>query len=187
MKVIECGNPLCDDLKKTEKRSISASDIKVIKKDGWRWCAWCGKERVAGNRKYCSEECRDNCYAFSWPQSEWGLEYHLQKQDFKCADCGFDWRELLDSMIEEYGRRNIVAYNEDGKASSYMFKIFKGRCENKYGKERKPEVDHIVPIKLGGEAVGFDNHQILCHTCHKNKTKIDVSNIAKARRDGKSN
>ena len=42
-------------------------------------------------------------------------------------------------------------------------------------KDLKPEVDHIIPIFKGGESLGLDNHQVICYTCHKAKTKKDVS------------
>jgi len=36
-------------------------------------------------------------------------------------------------------------------------------------------VDHIVPIKQGGERLAIDNLQPLCHKCHAVKTAQDVS------------
>jgi HNH endonuclease len=39
--------------------------------------------------------------------------------------------------------------------------------------ERLPEVDHIVPVYRGGQSIGFENHQAICYTCHKTKTKVD--------------
>ena len=53
---------------------------------------------------------------------------------------------------------------------------------NLHGRGKKPEVDHIVPLALGGDPVGFDNNQVLCYDCHKEKTKIDVGAIAKQKR-----
>lgn len=49
------------------------------------------------------------------------------------------------------------------------------RLKNKVAAERLPEVDHIVPISKGGQALGHDNHQAICYTCHKVKTKKDLS------------
>jgi HNH endonuclease len=46
------------------------------------------------------------------------------------------------------------------------------------------EFDHIVPLELGGGA-GVDNIQALCPRCHRAKTKLDVAQIAKAKRQAK--
>lgn len=44
------------------------------------------------------------------------------------------------------------------------------------------DIDHIVPIALGGNEFDIGNMQILCEDCHKLKTKIDIRKIAKIRR-----
>lgn len=37
-------------------------------------------------------------------------------------------------------------------------------------RDNRAEVDHIIPIFKGGSALGWDNHQLLCKTCHLKKT-----------------
>jgi 5-methylcytosine-specific restriction endonuclease McrA len=49
------------------------------------------------------------------------------------------------------------------------------------GEESRPEVDHIVPLALGGDLVAPSNIQVLCRTCHKKKTALDAVAIADAR------
>lgn len=184
MKKVECQNPIVSDLKKNNKRRYgTATSFKKIVKEGKKYCAWCGGKQVTGNRKYCDEICRDNCYAFTGPQSAHGLEYHLQTQDFKCIGCNFDYKPHLEEVCKKYTKRNVIVYSEDGRAVPWVFDKLKWRIEVVVGKDKKPEVDHIVPIALGGESIGFDNHQVLCNNCHKEKTKGDVSDIAKARRE----
>jgi 5-methylcytosine-specific restriction endonuclease McrA len=39
----------------------------------------------------------------------------------------------------------------------------------------KPEVDHVIPIFKGGQALGLDNHQAICYSCHKGKTSKDLT------------
>lgn len=36
-------------------------------------------------------------------------------------------------------------------------------------------VDHIVPIKMGGEELSSSNLQSLCHSCHNKKTRLENS------------
>lgn len=189
MKKIECKNPKVTELKKGDtRRHINASSFKKIIKNGLKYCAWCGDNRVSGNRKYCNDACRDNCYAFISPQKEYGLEYHLQTQDFKCADCAFDYRQIMDKMDASYKKRNLVGWDENRLgANPWYFGRLRRLVEKDFGRSKKPEVDHIVPIALGGEPVGFDNMQILCFACHKGKTKIDISAIAKMKREKKNN
>ena len=43
------------------------------------------------------------------------------------------------------------------------------------------EADHIIPLELGGETT-LGNLQLLCLLCHKAKTRIDRTAIAKAAR-----
>ena len=35
------------------------------------------------------------------------------------------------------------------------------------------EVDHILPMRLGGSKHNLSNLQVLCRNCHKKKTEID--------------
>jgi 5-methylcytosine-specific restriction endonuclease McrA len=87
-------------------------------------------------------------------------------------------------MDAAYKKRNIVGWDENRlQANPWYFKRLKNLVENEFGRGKKPEVDHIVPIALGGDTVGFDNHQILCYDCHKCKTKVDIGAIAQMKRD----
>lgn len=43
-------------------------------------------------------------------------------------------------------------------------------------------VDHILPLKLGGEEFNPDNCQTLCSWCNKKKNAWDQSLIAKSKR-----
>jgi len=45
----------------------------------------------------------------------------------------------------------------------------------------KFEFDHVIPDQLGGDAE-LANCKLLCVACHKEKTKSDAANIAKAKR-----
>ena len=70
-----------------------------------------------------------------------------------------------------------------------VFERAEGRCEScgtkLYAQDEKhvvrAEVDHVLPDGLGGDATE-DNAQLLCHWCHKGKTKTDKSRMDKAER-----
>lgn len=35
------------------------------------------------------------------------------------------------------------------------------------------KLDHVVPVKFGGGGCWLNNYQLLCHSCHIEKTKLD--------------
>ena len=41
------------------------------------------------------------------------------------------------------------------------------------------KIDHVVPVKHGGGACWLNNYQVLCHECHVQKTKADLSKNVK--------
>ena len=57
----------------------------------------------------------------------------------------------------------------------------KGRCQACDGPTDEFEVDHYIPVALGGTN-DLSNLQALCPPCHKLKTKKDVKDIAKSNR-----
>ena len=62
-----------------------------------------------------------------------------------------------------------------------------GRCEgcgHEFRDGEREEYDHIVPDALRKNA-SLENCQVLCAACHGQKTKGDVTRIAKAKRVSK--
>lgn len=47
-----------------------------------------------------------------------------------------------------------------------------GIC-NKRTNKKLLDIDHIIPINLGGDKFNKDNLRALCKECHKAKTKLD--------------
>jgi 5-methylcytosine-specific restriction endonuclease McrA len=41
------------------------------------------------------------------------------------------------------------------------------------GRKRALTVDHILPIARGGPVMDYDNLQLLCQQCHKEKTRVE--------------
>lgn len=56
-----------------------------------------------------------------------------------------------------------------------------GRCEKCAGVMKRPEIDHILPCAMGGEPTA-ENAMALCHTCHGEKSALDVRMIRKSDR-----
>jgi 5-methylcytosine-specific restriction endonuclease McrA len=169
------NNPKVEELTKSVKeRSYNLSCLQAIKLEELnakgkpkRLCAWCCEnELFHGNQKYCSQNCSDNGMAWAYPQKENSLKFLLMRQDYKCNHCQYDYRPLL----EEIANRSGSKFNVDDLGWGY-FKRLKLNCPF----DRIPEVDHIIPIYKGGESLGNSNHQCICYTCHKIKSKIDNS------------
>ena len=179
------GNPKVLELTKSIKdRSYNLSCLQPIKLEELntkgkpkRLCAWCVTvELFHGNQKYCSQDCSNSARAWAYPQKEDSLRYLLIKQEWKCNDCQFDYKSIMEDMMKKERSRRpyAVAVQDEIPLEAlpwYYFKRLKARSPEKH----RPEIDHVLAIYKGGESLGIDNHQVLCHTCHKNKTKKDLS------------
>lgn len=168
------GNPKAAEITEgTKGRSRTLTALRVVERDGKRYCAWCAEGELPGRQlKYCSDVCRNSIQAWFYPQKEWGLGVLLHRQDWKCNLCAHDWKPVA---LQEHARiyRGYEAYGGipvfGAKLDWILLKYFKGRAEP----ARRPEVDHIIPIFKGGTSIGLDNHQVICYTCHKRKTAAD--------------
>ncbi|WP_460452234.1 HNH endonuclease [Alsobacter sp. SYSU BS001988] len=55
------------------------------------------------------------------------------------------------------------------------------RCGGRIRPGQRWDLDHVVPLALGGRDEP-DNLQVVCAPCHRQKTRRDVSAVAKAKR-----
>ena len=155
-------NPKVLEILKLSIRSYSLWELEVVKKNGKRYCKWCGiKETRTPRSHYCGKECQRTAYIMFNPQKDCALFIFLKNQNFKCNSCSFDYNNVLDQDLSE---------------GSFLVKDLKDKLRE-INENRLPEVDHIVPIALGGLGLGQDNHQVLCKMCHKEKTKVDHKKI----------
>jgi HNH endonuclease len=175
------GNPqVLELIKSTESRSRSLACLEPIKLEELnekgkqkRLCAWCAeKEIFHHNQKYCSSDCSTSAMACFYPQKEDSLRFLLVAQDWKCAHCQYSYRpaiqEIMDREYEKYPGTPKTPFED-------LPWWYLKRLKSKVPADKKPEVDHIKAISKGGDSIGLENHQILCFTCHKAKTKIDLS------------
>lgn len=133
-------------------------------------CAWCNERQTKGKRKYCSEDCQESAYIYSYPQSPASKMFvFLQRQGCVCLGCGecFDceitrriegclaWieRHAKDHPRSAMEKPEFVTFHSLGNGTGELW-----------------HVDHILPIFKGGQGVGLENIQVLCVPCHKQKT-----------------
>lgn len=174
------GNPKVLELTKSVKeRSHNLSCLSPLKLEELnergkpkRLCAWCNTtELTHGNQKYCSTDCSNSAMAWAYPQKEDALRYLLLRQEWKCILCQYDYKSHIEDIVARDKRMLGNDFYAWERLPWYYFKRLKRRVP----KDRRPEVDHIVPIYKGGQSLGLDNHQAICYTCHKDKTKKDLS------------
>lgn len=179
------GNPKVEELCKSIKnRSYNLSCLRPVileelnaKGKPKRLCAWCAVgELHSGNQKYCTSDCSTYAMAWAYPQKEDALKYLLLRQEWKCLSCQYDYKPFLDAMIA----KDRARYGSGCTLEKLPWNYF-SRLKMQVSPDRKPEVDHIIPISKGGQSLGLDNHQVLCYICHKIKTKIDNSGSRKKR------
>lgn len=170
-------NPAVEELTKSHrKRSYNLSCLLAIKLPELnekgkpkRVCAWCTEGVLThGSQKYCTRLCSDSAMAWAYPQKENALLFLMEKQDWKCSGCQYDYKPSMDLIMNKEKVRHPTV-------SPSIFWYHMKRLKHIISRERCPEVDHVVPISKGGEALGLDNHQAICYTCHKVKTKVDNS------------
>jgi len=172
------ANPKIEELTKScTLRQYSVGNINhVIRLDGSKGCVWCGDPLKNNHpaRRYCSDvNCKHSIYAWGYPQKENGLWELLARQDFCCKICGYDYKPFIDDTLigKYYGLKNKNKVDYRSHFNYYVVKLLKRVIDKAW----KPEVDHIVPVSKGGASLGLDNHQAICSSCHKTKTKIDNS------------
>lgn len=167
-------NPKVEELTKScKERSVPVADITwIIREDGSKGCIWCGSDLKTKHhaQRYCKDKlCPKSAYAWAYPQKEEGMFFLMARQDWQCNICKHDWKPFIEANIHNKFYGTHIDYKAE--PNFYIIKRLKMMVDAKL----KPEVDHIVPIYKGGTALGLDNHQCICYSCHKGKTSKDLS------------
>jgi 5-methylcytosine-specific restriction endonuclease McrA len=74
------------------------------------------------------------------------------------------------SCMDEFNRNNswFFVRKDILRRDRYTCQICKERQRKKY-----LDVDHIIPVRMGGKLFEKANLRTLCKECHKSKTKLD--------------
>lgn len=152
-------------------RSIPIMNIENPVIMGIKHCKWCAKNPAYGQKQYCSEDCKFSMYVFAYPQTFPATRILMERQNFKCAVCKYDYMPFVeDAMVE------IESNLEHGEVFDWDERSFGvlERVNRTVPEERKPEVDHIIQVSEGGETFGLNNVEIKCKSCHKTKTSEEA-------------
>lgn len=170
-------NPFILEITKSyTKRIFHLSSIKLpegLKKV----CVWCLGPLVGQQRRWCGDDCVQAAQAWGSPQKEYGLGQLLFRQNFKCNICAFDFGSIVETMYQApkipYGMKE--AKDNWRTVFSYWVMVRLKEYMHAHDAAHRLEVDHVIPIYKGGLSLDIDNLQCICYTCHKVKTKVDLS------------
>lgn len=118
-----------------------------------------------------------------WEAGEWDEEgLRLKSERNEKGLCGWCMSKLKGRKIswcnwecskqfyEKY--RNVL--HDWNKVKKKIIERDKSICQICKTKTEKPEVDHIKAIVNGGDEWDENNLRVLCHPCHKVKTRSDL-------------
>jgi len=115
-------------------------------------CAWCGNDRPARRRSWCSDRCATRFWTNHW----WSLARSAAKRrdKYRCVRCGH-------ALAKRPGR---TVYKREADYRAAM------RAWRNTRKSERLEVNHIVPA-LGAHRTlsclhHIDNLETLCAPCH---------------------
>lgn len=142
-------------------RSINADWLRTLLDRRKGQCTWCGQQVPKGSRTWCSDACVQEFKLRCCSQTQ---ARHVLKRDAGiCQECGRDTIEAE----SEFERR----WAEEKKNHGVFFSQYKDamkdlQTELGFARGSWREVDHIVPVVLGGGLCGVDNLRLLCGKCH---------------------
>ena len=187
MKLIKTENPSALEILQKNVRRYNLDTIKVHKVNNKRYCAWCYVVEVGNRAKYCSNQCRRSSYICFNPSSLMAITYLLYQQEFKCNMCNYDWGSeytAVRGVIDRECFNHLL--NHDPFTFTNAERITR-RIKTFFSHSgRALEMDHTIPIALGGLGLGVENHQVICKACHLEKTKKDLGDIAQLKKNLKS-
>ena len=146
------------------ERKFNLSEIQCPVIGGFKYCKWCAKNPVYGQKQYCSEDCKFSIYCFCYPQTFPATRVLLERQSFSCATCGYSYVEAIEKAIEDC--KKLESDLDWEVNAEWIVSTAKKYIPD----ERRIETDHIIAISNGGESFGLSNVEIKCNSCHKSKS-----------------
>jgi 5-methylcytosine-specific restriction enzyme A len=159
-------------------RTLKLQDLpyyKAVSPEGRPLCCYCGRPVPKYRRSWCSNSCVHEFSLRSHPS--YAASFVKKRDKGICRNCGLDCLELwrlirqalpLDTPSNEVlnqRQRKLLGlrWSERYRYSHYHY--------NKV--PRFWQVDHIVPVSLGGGGCGLGNLQTQCLWCHQRKTALE--------------
>ncbi len=142
-------------------------------------CRYCGGVVPKPRRSWCSAECVEEFQIRAWPQH---ARLRVEERDHGiCATCGCDTDKIqriahwvIRDADEGVGTWQDVLQAREG-AHQFLRDLGFSALRSLW------DVDHILPVDLGGGSCGLMNLQTLCRPCHKTKTAQQAAMKAAAK------
>lgn len=153
------------------QKAASSARAKAEKK-----CRWCGLDvhRLSPKRRtFCSDEC---VHEFSLRSSSSYMRQYIAKRDkYKCQICGLDCKGFLRHLHQWVKEKMAgIAYSEWSKRrkefETEYFAQHGMEWVNTNNRSTFYDIDHVVPVILGGGQCGEDNLRTVCLSCHRKET-----------------
>lgn len=140
------------------------------------FCIWCNTTKLTGRqRRWCGPSCVESGYRYTNPQSPGPKAFVLiHAQACACAFCGLDYTDKVRKIIRDHHAHNVrmkELYKDFRKAIGTEVSYH----QVGYNTGDIWHVDHRIPIHQGGRGIGFDNIQVICVECHREKTARENS------------
>ena len=137
-------------------RVITADSLRARFERLKKTCTWCGADCRGQRTRWCSQECVRGFESRCHPSAQARL-VQLRDHDI-CQQCGLDTSESAARWREHQGTGR-PRRDQPELAIKYG-----------WGRGRWAEVDHIIPVVLGGGLCRLSNLRVLCGACHASET-----------------
>jgi hypothetical protein len=134
-------------------------------------CNWCGVPVPDPRRRWCSEACQDEFWCRA--SASYARQLVARRDRGVCAKCGVDTQKQRTAFIRlcTWGERGrwftARQHPRVAKLAQQKYGIPKNRLRGEWW-----DVDHIVPVVLGGGVHGLENLRTLCIPCHQEATRL---------------
>lgn len=130
-------------------------------------CAWCKGDLPKRRRRWCSDSCVRCAWDTAYPQTPSSKMFRLiHFQNCACTYCGLSYEETIEDKIQKEYALNLKYHPDRLKVSYHQLGSNTGNIWH---------VDHIIPIFKGGKGICPKNLQVICVSCHKQKTAKDLA------------
>jgi len=163
-------------MSRRRRSTVAASDRELAGlkgPNGRGLCRFCKQEVPPGKRTFCGkEECLHGWKLRSDPSY---MRKHVYKRDLGvCSICKADTRYQkiqLENILKECNYSEI--------ADRYKEILLELKLTRYEARHSLFDVDHILPVALGGGECDLSNVRTLCKKCHKMCTAVQANRRAK--------
>jgi len=164
-------------------RSLNADWLRVLTDRQKGECTWCGQPVAKGRSTWCSDDCVKAFKLRCCPNT--AAAFAEKRDNGICQKCGRDCRKAeRDARAEGLMRHRPQLPGETPYEYRRVLDAREKRLREEFGyaRGRWSEIDHLVPVVLGGGLCDPAGLRTVCGACHLEAT----NQLAGSRRKKKS-